>query len=490
MMKPITIIVNLLRKSEESIMLTPKFTNLFQHNTYAIIALLLWILLYPLPILAGDPPIFDQVENMVIDESNSFFAKTEEGESLKFLVVDKGVVMLIEDRKKKYKHARLSIPGKVSWKGEDYTVKYIGNFAIGSIVGKADKIEEIVVPETVEYVGQGCFAYMKSLKIVTLPKSLRNISYGMFEKCPQLSEVYIPYDAELREIDSFAFMDCKNLRFFHIPQRVETIVSAPWRNCTGLKEINVASSNANFESFNGVLYTKGKKILLQYPTGKEDQTYEIPQETDFIGNSAFYGNSYLQKIVFGENVAHVSHIGFRDCVNLSEVYLPNSLAFIGNGAFWGCTKLNKVVINRNTSYTIEDDPTDSYNSFMPSTFVDRVDVVQRPQRERVILGELKVDNMTVNPMDITASKFRRFDNNGSPCALIIVALPIEGCKFSGNVIGATEYHTNEYWVYLSENSRFLKIQAPGIPTMMLDFNKYGFTSGVESLSTYYLTFCQ
>ena len=452
-----------------------------------IIALFLWILLYPLPILAGDPPEFEQAERVRADASNSFIALNAEGESLKFLVVDKGIVMaILAGGDRVYNHSKLSIPDKVAWKGEDYVVKYIGSFAFCYF----DKIEEIVIPETVEYVGQGCFSHMESLRNVTLPKSLKNLSSGMFRDCPQLCEVYIPFDAELRIIDNFAFIDCKKLRYFHIPQKVETIKIAPWRNCSNLQEINIASSNKKYESVNGVLYTKGKEVLIQYPSGKNDLSFEMPKEVKTIWYSAFAGNTYLQKIIFGENVVNVLHLSFRDCTHLSEAYLPDNLASIGGGAFWGCPNLKRIVINRRTQYAIEENPQDSLNSFMPSTFVDRVDVVQRPQRERVILGELKVDNMTVNPMDITASKYRRFDNNGSPCALIIVALPIEGCKFSGNVIGATEYHTNEYWVYLSENSRFLKIQAPGIPTMMLDFNKYGFTSGVESLSTYYLTFCQ
>lgn len=91
-------------------------------------------------------------------------------------------------------------------------------------------------------------------------------------------------------------------------------------------------------------------------------------------------------------------------------------------------------------------------------------------------------------MDLSASVNQRKDNNGRPCALLRVMIPVSGCVFSGNVIGNTDFKVNEYWVYLSEHSRYLKIQIPGCESLMLDFKLLGFSDGVESLCTYELRF--
>lgn len=60
-------------------------------------------------------------------------------------------------------------------------------------------------------------------------------------------------------------------------------------------------------------------------------------------------------------------------------------------------------------------------------------------------------------MDLSVSVNQRKDNNGRSCVLLRVMLPVSGCVFSGNLIGKVDFKVNEYWVYLSENSRFLKI---------------------------------
>lgn len=57
-------------------------------------------------------------------------------------------------------------------------------------------------------------------------------------------------------------------------------------------------------------------------------------------------------------------------------------------------------------------------------------------------------------------------------------IPVSGCVFSENVIGKTEFKVNEYWVYLSEHSRYLKIQIPGCESLMIDFKILGFSDGV------------
>lgn len=81
---------------------------------------------------------------------------------------------------------------------------------------------------------------------------------------------------------------------------------------------------------------------------------------------------------------------------------------------------------------------------------------------------------------------QRLDNNGVICALVRVVVPsTEGVLFQGNVIGEVTYRGNEYRVYLSEGSRYLRIHYPGCETLLVDFEPFGY-DGLEKKSIYEL----
>lgn len=466
----------------------------------------IWIFVLPVIVSAQDweinvPEFLDRSN---IDPNKVFQAKNPEGEFLTYYITDKSSVSVVggenglKPRTSKYGAKTLTIPPSVRYNGKEYTVRYIQSFAFYSTnidEKNLKEIEEIILPNTLEMVGQNCFSNMPSLKSVTIPKSLKVIGYCMFEECPKLEEVFIPYDSKLKAIGEFAFKDCPSLKYFHIPANVRHIGGGPWRNCISLSEINVASTNKHFVSENGVLLNKDKTKIIQYPPGKSDETYVFPAQVTFVGNSAFFGNNRIKSVVMSETTRKVSHIAFKDCKELSTVYFPNDLAFIGNGAFWDCPKLKKATIPIQTQISKQQSADDSYNSFMPKVFIDRSAKIlpyvtlQTPGASNLnTIVHWTINNMTTSPLDITASTNKRYDLNNQACALIIVQMPSEGCYFQGSVIGEAQFRVNEYWVYMSSGSKYLKIQMPNRPSLMVDFNKYGFTDGVESLKTYYLSF--
>lgn len=58
----------------------------------------------------------------------------------------------------------------------------------------------------------------------------------------------------------------------------------------------ISSSNAKFQTIDGVLYTKGGKTLLIYPMAKTSTTFTVPAEVTEIGYRAFYGSKKLETL--------------------------------------------------------------------------------------------------------------------------------------------------------------------------------------------------
>ena len=100
--------------------------------------------------------------------------------------------------------------------------------------------------------------------------------------------------------------------------------------------------------------------------------------------------------------------------------------------------------------------------------------------------DLKVRTMSVNANDLSASTYERKDLNKQACALVKVQLAAYGAKFEGNVTGEVAYKTGEYWVYMTEGSRELRIKHPNYLPLHITFSDYGVNTGVKSKQTYNL----
>ena len=145
-------------------------------------------------------------------------------------------------------------------------------------------------------------------------------------------------------IGNFAFYGCENLINITIPDSVTSRGLCAFSNCTSLTSINVDSNNEKYMSDKGVLYTKDKKSLIQYPCKKEGTEYIILQGVTSIGDSAFKDCKSLTSITIPNGVTSVGGYAFYCCTNLTNITVPNSVTSIGWYAFYCCTYLTNITI--------------------------------------------------------------------------------------------------------------------------------------------------
>lgn len=93
-----------------------------------------------------------------------------------------------------------------------------------------------------------------------------------------------------------------------------------------------------------------------------------------------------------------------------------------------------------------------------------------------------VESFETASMDLTAQKYARVDLNGVKCAVVKVQVIAPGVEFSGNIIGTTEKHASEYWVYMTQGTKMVKIAAETFLPIM-----YTFPEPLQSGVTYVLT---
>ena len=89
-----------------------------------------------------------------------------------------------------------------------------------------------------------------------------------------------------------------------------------------MKSITVDSNNQHYEAENGVLFTKNKIKLIQYPLNKEDKKYTLPESTTEIEKYAFTTCCTIKHLKIGEGIEVISDYAFQACANLESVSIP------------------------------------------------------------------------------------------------------------------------------------------------------------------------
>ncbi len=218
-------------------------------------------------------------------------------------------------------------------------VTSIGNYSFD----QCENLKRVTIPDGVTRIGIGAFQLCSSLTEITIPETVSKIEPWAFNLCTALTTIDIP--SGVVSIGSYGFYQCKGLTKVTISDSVEIIDSMAFCACESLTSFEVAENNPFFCSDeDGILFDKEKTILIQYPIGREADSYIIPESVTKIGASAFERCRRITKITLPSKLLVINEFAFCDCTSLTNVTLPDSLRTIGQGAFQGCEAFTTVVI--------------------------------------------------------------------------------------------------------------------------------------------------
>ena len=130
----------------------------------------------------------------------------------------------------------------------------------------------------------------------------------------------------------------------YVSSRIKKIDPNCFYSHKELFKIFVEKANEQYCSINGVLYSKDRKTIVRYPIGLIDDSYDVLNGVEVIGEHAFQNARYLKKIGLPETLVSILDSSFDDCKILDFINIPNSVLNIGNWAFHGCDKLKKICL--------------------------------------------------------------------------------------------------------------------------------------------------
>ena len=265
----------------------------------------------------------------------------------------------------KQSHTTLNIPATFNTCfGTIYRITKIGE----NIFKDCDKLETIVIPNTVTEIGNSAFEGCKSLKNINIPNEVTKIGDSAFCGCSVLEKIIIPN--KVTEIGYKAFSGCELLENVILPDSLVKIGKLAFENCKSFTNIIIPNSATDvskiaflgcdkIEQFTLPAYLSGfvaKEVTLDENILKQ-LGYEVKYEnkgtndqklvsfkkngqdvTSFdIPATYIYGDSY-------NKVTNIAYNVFWECSSLKSVTIPNTITQIPGTLFWGCPYLTTVTI--------------------------------------------------------------------------------------------------------------------------------------------------
>lgn len=219
-------------------------------------------------------------------------------------------------------------------------LQVIDDAFMGRTNGTNSGIKNVVIPDSVFYIGESSFAN-NSLTSIVLPSNLKYIGDYAFSY-NQLKEVVIPEGVTV--IGEEAFSE-NQLTSITMPNSITSIGSVAFAN-------NQLPDNQAFIYGRNIDGTEDKTTLVSYGGAKRDNIV-IPEGVTYIGQSAF-ARQQITSVTIPEGVTDVGYRSFASN-KLATITLPSTLRYIGGanfndyGAFSG-NQLTNITIPNSVYY--------------------------------------------------------------------------------------------------------------------------------------------
>lgn len=214
-------------------------------------------------------------------------------------------------------------------------------------------LSSVTLPNGLTSIGDYAFSGCRSLTKLSIPASVTHLGASAFQSCIKLTDIRIPagvtriedstfaYCRSLTEISihegvtfigRYAFEACSGLKKVHIPTTVTSIGWRAFEECSSVTRITVAEGNSHYHSSGNCLIDTNNKTLIHAAIGAQ-----IPDDGSVvqIGTLAFFGHTYLEKLVLPYGINYIEAEAFKGCTNLAEIHIPVTVTMI-DCPFEGC----------------------------------------------------------------------------------------------------------------------------------------------------------
>lgn len=221
------------------------------------------------------------------------------------------------------------------------TLNYIGE---GAFAG-CDKLTKIVFPDELDSIGLYAFSSCVGLEEISLNTGIKKIGAGAFSHCTQLKEVDLSLLDSSCSFENSVFANCTSLEIVNVGEKITDIVANMFAGCTMLNKVNFgeasviktigeeAFASTGLTSFDFSICKQLKVIGRWAFSGVQLAEIILPESVESIGEGAFFYNESLNDVVIPAAVTEIEGYTFNGNTSLATISLPVTLVYVGNRAF-------------------------------------------------------------------------------------------------------------------------------------------------------------
>lgn len=329
-------------------------------------------------------------------------------------------------------------------------VLYLDNYCIRGDVDY-DYGGTLEIKDSVEIICSGAFAY-SSLSTATFNNTIK--------------EIIVP--DSVKKINSGAFGLMDNLEIINLGSGVEYLgygddgcwYSNGWFNGYSTpKAINVDEGNKYFSSSEGVLFNKDKTVLIDYPAGKQTDTYIVPNTVKTIASESFsWKRLQTGTVTIPESVELIETDAFDWAVGIYDFIILNPNIEMDTSSLGLGTESSKP--SDFTIYSFENSAVQTYAEKNGINFV----AINRPTEEEGIV-EKNTDKTYILGSEKEASIYCTYDLED-----------FVSVEMDGKTVEPSNYTLAEGSTILTFNPDYLDTLAVGEHTVTLNYTNASVSS--------------
>lgn len=208
-------------------------------------------------------------------------------------------------------------PGNPAYKAEN---GLLISLADSHIIATAVQHGSLVIPDGVKGISASCFASQTQLTKLVLPNTLQSVGDWAFNECVNLREVDL--GTGVRTLGTGCFDGCSALGNIKFPQQLRVIGDQAFNMCASMTEVilNDGLEELGFASF---FQCSGLKKV------------RVPSSVNTFGDAVFKSAPRLTEVVLEEGLAHLGHSIFSEATSLRSIRLPSTLRTLNAFALYG-----------------------------------------------------------------------------------------------------------------------------------------------------------
>ena len=211
-------------------------------------------------------------------------------------------------------------------------------------------LESITLSKNLRKIPRNAFTDCEKLKTITLPNGILSIGdmdvdvgftamSGAFRNT-SINDIILPESLQI--IGDGTFSNCKELKSIIIPNNVWYIGTQAFGGCTGLEDITFSENVTYIENDAFQSCTSLKSII-------------IPKNVTHIGISAFYGCKNLKEVTIPQSVTYLAPTAFEKCSSISMMNIfmsctHSSMEFLRGLRSRCCSILYFMLDSKQTKY--------------------------------------------------------------------------------------------------------------------------------------------